>query len=119
MSTTVFGSVKASSTDLDIVDGGFQIEYPDGASFLTQTLRRALPPEWRPPGLDADVDRLDALSGRARARAAARLALRLALRDVPVVGYGYATVGALVSRRLGCDDTPGELDLTKLCVAND
>ena len=119
MSTTVFGSVKASSTDLDIVDGGFQIEYPDGASFLTQTLRGALPSEWRPPGLDADVDRLDAFSGRARERAAARLALRLALRDVPVVGYGYATVGALVSRRLGCDDTPGELDLTKLCVAND
>ena len=112
-------AANLGEADLDIVDGGFQIEYPDGASLLTQTLRRALPPEWRPPGLDADVDRLDALSGRARERAAARLALRLALRDVPVVGYGYATVGALVSRRLGCDDTPGELDLTKLCVAND
>jgi hypothetical protein len=51
--------------------------------------------------------------------AAARLALRLALRDVPVITYGYDIVGALVSRRLGCDVVEGELDLAKLCVAGD
>ena len=105
--------------EMDIIDGGFGIDYPDGASLLSRVVHTALPPEWRPPGLDADVDRLDRLSGRARADAAARLALRLALRDVPLITYGYDSLGALVSRRLGCDDVQGELDLTKLCVADD
>ena len=105
--------------EMDIIDGGFGIDYPDGASLLNRIVHRALPPEWRPPGLDANVKRLDRLSGKARADAAARLARRLALRDVPVIGYGYDTLGALVSYRLGCDDVDGELDLTKLCVAND
>jgi hypothetical protein len=36
-----------------------------------------------------------------------------------LITYGYDSLGALVSRRLGCDDVQGELDLTKLCVAND
>ncbi len=105
--------------ELDIADGGFGIDYPDGASLLARVAHTALPAEWRPPGLDADVDRLDRLSGKARADAAARLALRLALRDVPLITYGYDSLGALVSRRLGCDDEPGAIDLTQLCVAND
>ena len=76
-----------------------------------------MPAEWRPPGLDAEIDHLDRLTGEARAAAAARLALRLALRDVPVITYGYDVVGALISHRLGCDDVDGELDLTTLCIA--
>ena len=105
--------------ELDIADGGFGIDYPDGASLLARVAHTALPEQWRPPGLDAEIDRLDRLSGPARARAAARLALRLAVRDVPVVAYGYDGVGALVSHRLGCDEVNGELDLLKLCVAGD
>lgn len=105
--------------ELDIADGGFGLDYPDGASLLTRVVNTALPQEWRPPGLDADIQRLERLSGRARARAAARLALRLALRDVPLITYGYDVVGALVSRRLGCDVVEGELDLLKLCVVSD
>ena len=111
-------AANLGEADLDIVDGGFGLDYPDGASLLSRSIRRALPEEWRPPGLDARIDRLDRLTGRARERAAARLALRLALRDVPVIPYGYDGVGALVSHRLGCN-APGDLDLAKLCVAND
>jgi DNA-binding SARP family transcriptional activator/ABC-type transport system substrate-binding protein len=102
---------------LDIVDGGFGLDYPDGASLLSRIVHTALPQQWRPAGLDAEIDRLDRMSGPARARAAARLALRLAVRDVPVVAYGYDSVGALVSHRLGCDDVEGAFDLTALCVA--
>jgi ABC-type oligopeptide transport system substrate-binding subunit len=105
--------------EMDIIDGGFGIEYPDGASLLSRVVHTALPSEWRQRGLDAQVGRLDHLSGKARADAAARLALRLAVRDVPVITYGYDSLGALVSHRLGCDETPGDFDLTKLCVAND
>jgi hypothetical protein len=57
--------------EMDIIDGGFGIDYPDGAGLLSRVVHTALPPEWRPPGLDADVDRLDRLSGKARADAAA------------------------------------------------
>ena len=104
---------------MDIIDGGFGIDYPDGASLLTKIAHTALPREWRPPGLDAQVERLDRLSGTARSDAAGRLALRLALRDAPMIAYGYDRLGALVSRRVGCDEARGELDLTKLCVASD
>ena len=105
--------------ELDIADGGFGIDYPDGASLLARVAHTALPAEWRPPGLDAEIDHLERLTGEARAAAAARLALRLALRDVPVITYGYDGVGALISHRLGCDDIDGELDLLKLCVVSD
>jgi ABC-type transport system substrate-binding protein len=112
-------AANLGEADLDIVDGGFGLDYPDGASLLGRIVHVAVPEQWRPPGITAAVERLDRLSGRARARAAARLALRLAVRDVPVIAYGYDGVGALVSRRLGCDTVDGELDLTKLCVASD
>ena len=105
--------------ELDIADGGFGIDYPDGASLLARVAHTALPAEWRPPGLDAEIDHLDRLTGEERAAAAARLALRLALRDVPLITYGYDVIGALVSRRLGCDHAEGELDLLRLCVAGD
>jgi len=112
-------AANLGEADIDIIDGGFGIEFPDGASLLNRIVHSALPPGWRPPGLDAEVDRLDHWSGNARADAAARLALRLALRDVPVIAYGYDSLGALVSRRLGCDDVPGSLDLASLCVRDD
>ena len=53
----------------------------------------------------------------ARDEAAARLAMRLATVDVPVISYGYDSVGVLVSHRLGCDDVEGGSTSTKLCVA--
>ena len=102
---------------MDIIDGGFGIDYPDGASLLTKIAYTALPREWRPPGLDAQVERLDRMSGTARSDAAGRLALRLALRDVPVIAYGYDRLGALVSRRVGCDHTSRASSTVELCVA--
>ena len=112
-------ATSPGDADVDIMDSGYGIDYPDGASLLRKLLSSGFPRDWFPPRVVIAIDRLDRLSGKARADAAALLAMRLALRDVPVIAYGYDSVGALVSRRLGCDDVQGELDLTKLCVAAD
>jgi hypothetical protein len=112
-------TVIAPGDGLDIVDWGFGIAYADGASLLRRLLDTGIPRSWFPRGVESSIESVDRLSGRARDDAAARLAVRLAVRDVPVVAYGYYRLDALLSRRLGCDDVEGELDLTKLCVSSD
>jgi len=112
-------TVIAPGDGLDIVDWGFGIAYADGASLLRRLLDTGIPRSWFPRGVESSIESVDRLPGRARDDAAARLAVRLAVRDVPVVAYGYYRLDALLSRRLGCDDVEGELDLTKLCVSSD
>ena len=110
-------ATSPGDADVDIMDSGYGIDYADGASLLRKLLSSGFSRDWFPPRVAIAIDRLDRLSGTARDEAAARLAMRLATVDVPVISYGYDSVGALVSHRLGCDDVEGELDLTKLCVA--
>lgn len=122
VAVAIHDSTAASTgrNDVDLMDSGYGIAYPDGASLLRQLVDfSGFSRTWLPPGVATAIDRLDRLSGPARDEAAARLAVRLATRDVPVISYGYDSVGALVSNRLGCDEAAGELDLTRLCVATD
>ncbi len=78
-----------------------------------------VPAAWLPPATRAAEDRLSRLTGAARDRAAVQLAARLARRDVPVVPYGTPTIGAVLSRDLGCrvwNGVDAGLDLAALCL---
>ena len=113
-----FAAIGGGEVPLDIVDSGFGSPYPDGVSMLRQLVEFS-PPGWLPSDTAQAIEALEPLSGDARDRAAARLATQLAVRDAPVIAYGHRAVGALISRRIGCDDEPGVLELATLCIAGD
>jgi ABC-type oligopeptide transport system substrate-binding subunit len=114
-----YSTLQSEPGSIDIYDSGTELPYPDPASFLQRMLLSDVPRTWLPEPTVAALAALDRLSGAPRDAAAVRLARRFEQHEVPVIAYGFPTIGTLVSPRLGCRVWTGEdtgLDFASLCL---
>jgi DNA-binding SARP family transcriptional activator/ABC-type transport system substrate-binding protein len=112
-------ALQSDPGSIDIFDWGTELPYPDPASFLQRMLLSDVPRTWLPTSTATALAALDPLSGVSRDAAAVRLARRFEQQDVPVIAYGFPTIGTLVSPRIGCRVWTGEdtgLDFATLCL---
>ncbi len=112
-------TLESEPGSIDIFDSGSELPYPNPASFLRRMLLSDVPRMWLPASTAEAIVALDRLSGPSRDAAAVRLAARLESDDVPVIAYGFPTIGTLLSSRLGCRVWTGEdtgLDFASLCI---
>jgi DNA-binding SARP family transcriptional activator/ABC-type oligopeptide transport system substrate-binding subunit/streptogramin lyase len=112
-------AVRSQPQAFDLIDSASEIAYPDPASMLQQMLLRDLPRSWLPPSVIAPVEALERLRGTARDAAALRLARRFETDVVPVIAYGYPTIGSFDAPRLRCrvwTENESGLDLASLCL---
>ncbi len=114
-----YSTLQTEPGSIDILVWGTELPYPDPASFLQRMLLSDMPGTWLPTQTAHALAALDRLSGASRDAAAIRLAKRFEKDDVPVIAYGFPTIGTLVSPRLGCRVWTGEdtgLDFASLCL---
>jgi DNA-binding SARP family transcriptional activator/ABC-type oligopeptide transport system substrate-binding subunit len=104
---------------IDLLDGGWTLDYADPAELLRGMLLGTPAPDWLPQGVRADVLEVARLQGPERETAAAELADRLAVREVPLAAVGSRAATGFFSPRLGCRVFPPfgyGVDLASLCV---
>jgi ABC-type transport system substrate-binding protein len=114
-----YATLESEPGSIDIFDSGSELPYPNPASFLRRMLLSDVPRLWLPATTAHELVTLDRLSGPSRDAAAVRLAARLEHDDVPVIAYGFPTIGTMLSSRLGCRVWTGEdtgLDFASLCI---
>jgi ABC-type oligopeptide transport system substrate-binding subunit len=110
---------NSGDPNIDMVDDGTELDYPDPASFLTLLLQQNMPDGWLSQQVSNEVDQVARFSGKARASAAVALATRLATQEVPVIPYGYQVQGEFFAPKLGCTVFPPMgygVDLAALCL---
>jgi DNA-binding SARP family transcriptional activator/ABC-type oligopeptide transport system substrate-binding subunit len=112
-------TAREPGAEIDILDGGWTLDYADPAEFLRSMLLDTGVARWLPPGVQAEVREVSRLEGAERATAAAELADRLAEREVPFAAVGTGVVTAFLSPRLECRIFPPfgyGVDLASLCA---
>ena len=100
---------------------GDRVDYPDGATFLSQMMGGHIPRDWLPAGVLSDVEALQELPTGAREDATRELAERLTREIVPAIAFGRERTSAFFSPRLGCRSFPAfgfGVDLAALCIVD-
>jgi hypothetical protein len=98
-----------------------RVDYPDGATFLSQMMGGDIPRDWLPAGVLSDVEALQELPTGPREDATRELAERLTHETVPAIAYGRERTGSFFSPRLGCRSFPPfgfGVDLAALCIVD-
>lgn len=116
-----YGDLYAGDAPFDIIPMWTGIEFPDGATFLSNMLGNDIPDDWLPAGVAERVDRLLRLRGDERDQATSKLAEELTRDVVPAVAYGSGVTTEFFSPRLGCRVFPPlgfGVDLASLCLAD-
>lgn len=116
-----YGDLYAGRADFDMIPVWTGVDYPDGATFLSQLVGGDIPRDWLPTGAFAAVEDLQGMPTGQREDATRALAERLTREIVPAVAYGRERTSAFFSPRLGCRSFPPfgfGVDLAALCIVN-
>src|SRR5215211_1743291 len=112
-------TAREPGAEIDILDGGWSLDYADPAEFLRGMLLDTPAPHWLPRGVRVDVLKVARLEGADRMAAAAQLADRLAVKEVPFAAVGTGVITGFLSPRLSCRVFPPfgyGVDLAALCL---
>jgi peptide/nickel transport system substrate-binding protein len=97
------------------------VDFPDGATFLSQLMGGDIPSDWLPGGVLSSVQGLQGMPAGQREDATRELGERLTLEIVPAVAYARERTSAFFSPRLGCRSFPPfgfGVDLAALCIVD-
>jgi len=116
-----YGDLHSGHARFDMIPLWIGVDFPDGATFLSNMLGGDIPPDWLPRGVLAAVEHLQGLRTGEREGATHDLAERLTRDVVPAVAYGREVTTAFFSPRLGCRAFPPfgfGVDLAALCLTD-
>jgi peptide/nickel transport system substrate-binding protein len=111
----VFEAISGPGSDVDVVQGFLDTDYPDPAALLG-SIRDEVP--WLPDWVHDELGRVEGLAGDERIDAAAELAERLSDEEYLAIPVAYPVFPMFIGETVGCafvQPAIGAVDLAALC----